>query len=72
MGSGVVRIGMALLLSVASCAVLAQDVASPSPPAQRVVGECITGSLLRHAQFPSRHVAARNVDVWLPLGYDEA
>ena len=37
-----------------------------------MVGEGITGTLLRHAQFPSRHVAARNVDVWLPPGYDAA
>jgi predicted alpha/beta superfamily hydrolase len=29
----------------------------------------ITGVLKTHAQFPSRFVAARNVDVWLPPGY---
>lgn len=27
------------------------------------------GALLRHADFPSRHVAPRHVDVWLPPGY---
>ena len=31
--------------------------------------EGVTGTLLRHEQFPSRFVAARNVDVWLPPGY---
>lgn len=30
------------------------------------------GTLHRHAGFPSRHVALRHVDVWLPPGYDEA
>ena len=31
--------------------------------------EGVTGTLLRHERFPSRFVAARNVDVWLPPGY---
>lgn len=30
----------------------------------------VTGTLRHHDQFASRHVAARNVDVWLPPGYD--
>lgn len=30
----------------------------------------VTGTLRHHARFPSRHVAARDVDVWLPPGYD--
>lgn len=30
------------------------------------------GTLHRHADFPSRHVAPRPVDVWLPPGYEEA
>lgn len=29
-----------------------------------------SGQLIRHEQFPSRFVAARHVDVWLPEGYD--
>ena len=29
----------------------------------------VTGRLAGHAQFPSVHVAARNVQVWLPPGY---
>src|SRR5688572_1693182 len=30
----------------------------------------VTGTLRHHARFPSRRVAARDVDVWLPPGYD--
>ena len=40
-------------------------------PPQPVVGEGVTGTVLRHAAMPSRHVAARNVDVWLPPGYEQ-
>lgn len=36
---------------------------------QRVTGGGITGHVERHADFPSRHVPARHVDVWLPPGY---
>lgn len=32
----------------------------------------VTGTLKRHANFPSKHVLARNVDVWLPPGYEKA
>jgi len=28
------------------------------------------GKVVRHADFPSRHVTPRHVDVWLPDGYD--
>ena len=35
-----------------------------------VTGAGVTGRVLRHAAFPSAHVAARNVDVWLPPSYD--
>lgn len=40
-------------------------VASGDPPAGAV------GTLVRHEAFPSRLVAARNVDVWLPPGYEQ-
>ncbi|WAC64386.1 alpha/beta hydrolase-fold protein [Pseudoxanthomonas sp. SL93] len=36
---------------------------------QRVTGDGITGHVERHGDFPSGHVPARNVDVWLPPGY---
>lgn len=41
------------------------------PAAVPLAGPGITGTVLRHAAMPSTHVAARNVDVWLPPGYDE-
>ena len=31
----------------------------------------IVGTIHRHADFQSRFVAARNVDIWLPPGYSE-
>ncbi|NJD32277.1 MAG: alpha/beta hydrolase [Gammaproteobacteria bacterium] len=34
-----------------------------------VAGPGVTGTLLRYPSMPSQHVAARNVDVWLPPGY---
>lgn len=34
-----------------------------------VVAPGVTGTLLRHEAFPSRHVDPRNIDVWLPPGY---
>jgi len=41
------------------------------PPAVApAITQGVTGTLRHHEQFPSRHVAARNVDVWLPPGYD--
>ena len=41
------------------------------PPPVPVEGAGVTGTVLRHASFPSQYVAARNVDVWLPPGYAE-
>jgi predicted alpha/beta superfamily hydrolase len=38
-------------------------------PGVEVAGPGVTGTLLRHAAMPSRNVAARNVDVWLPPTY---
>jgi len=31
-----------------------------------------SGKLVRHEAFPSTYVSARNVDIWLPEGYDPA
>ena len=39
------------------------------PTAVPLTGPGITGTVLRHAVMPSTHVAARNVDVWLPPDY---
>ena len=41
------------------------------PAAVPLTGPGVTGTVLRHAAMPSSHVAARNVDVWLPPGYAE-
>jgi len=38
--------------------------------AQEVSATGVTGRLLRHEAFASREVAPRNIDVWLPPGYD--
>ena len=56
---------LAALLLMGSPLVLAGGMPAPSP----LTGPGITGTLLRHASVPSAHVAARNVDVWLPPGY---
>jgi predicted alpha/beta superfamily hydrolase len=40
-------------------------------PPQPVTGTGVTGTVLRYAAMPSAQVAARNVDVWLPPGYDK-
>ena len=40
------------------------------PQAAPVLADGVAGRLLRHVEVPSRHVAARNVDVWLPPSYD--
>lgn len=54
----------ALVRNLAGTALSAAVVVRPAAaPAARIV---------RHADFPSRHVAARHVDVWLPPGYDAA
>lgn len=47
----------------AKAAAAPADDAGTTPPG-------VTGTLRHHGNFPSRHVAARNVDVWLPPGYD--
>jgi predicted alpha/beta superfamily hydrolase len=59
------KAALAALLLMGSPLVLAGGMPAPSP----LTGPGITGTLLRHASVPSAHVAARNVDVWLPPGY---
>ena len=44
--------------------------ARAAPQPVPVTGPGVTGTVLRYPSMPSRHVAARNVDVWLPPGYD--
>lgn len=40
-------------------------------PPQPVTGSGVTGTVLRYASMPSAQVAGRNVDVWLPPGYEK-
>lgn len=61
------------LLLLLACALLpacAQQPVAQAAPATSEDRPGVTGRLLHHEQFPSRYVAARNVDVWLPPGYD--
>jgi predicted alpha/beta superfamily hydrolase len=44
--------------------------ARAEPQPVPVTGPGVTGTVLRYPSMPSGHVAARNVDVWLPPGYD--
>ena len=44
--------------------------ARAAPQPVPVTGPGVTGTVLRYPSMPSGHVAARNVDVWLPPGYD--
>ncbi|MET0647541.1 MAG: alpha/beta hydrolase-fold protein [Pyrinomonadaceae bacterium] len=61
------KVLLILLLLLPAAAQARQGAATSAPP-----GGGVTGVLKRHAQFPSRFVAARNVDVWLPPGYARA
>jgi len=56
-------------LLLAACAAMPAQDATP-PAVAPAVTQGVTGTLRHHEQFASRHVAARNVDVWLPPGYD--
>jgi len=44
--------------------------ARAAPQPVPVTSPGVTGTVLRYPSMPSGHVAARNVDVWLPPGYD--
>ena len=54
------------LIALAMLAAAPVHAQTPVP----VAGPGVTGTVLRFASFPSAHVAARTVDVWLPPGYD--
>lgn len=63
------RSRLALLAALAVTAATATG--ADLPPPVPVTGPGITGTVQRHAAMPSAHVAARNVDVWLPPGYGQ-
>jgi predicted alpha/beta superfamily hydrolase len=60
-----------LLFLLAVSTVAAADTATraPAPAPIPVTGPGVTGTVLRYPAFHSSHVAARNVDVWLPPSY---
>jgi predicted alpha/beta superfamily hydrolase len=57
---------LAVILAIALTA------CATSKPATVLVPTAGTGRVERLADFPSRHVVPRNVDVWLPDGYSSA
>ena len=59
-----------VLLTGAMALSVAVSTTTGMPAPVPVTGPGITGNVLRHASMPSRYVAARHVDVWLPPGYD--
>ena len=63
------RSRLVLLAALAMTAATATGADIPSPVA--VTGPGVTGTVVRYASMPSAHVAARNVDVWLPPGYGQ-
>jgi len=50
---------------------LAHNPAGTAISAATTVAVSAAGRIEKHAAFPSRQVAAREIDVWLPPGYDE-
>jgi predicted alpha/beta superfamily hydrolase len=70
MSSGVRTLLSSLLLALLATQATAA-MSDGLPAAVPLTGPGITGTVLRHAALPSIHVAARNVDVWLPPGYAE-
>lgn len=58
-------------LVVATVVLAVTAPAFAADPPQPVTGPGVTGTVLRYASMASAHVAARNVDVWLPPGYDK-
>jgi predicted alpha/beta superfamily hydrolase len=60
---------LALLAALAVTATTAPGADLPAPIP--VTGPGVTGTVVRYASMPSGHVAARNVDVWLPPRYGQ-
>src|SRR5688572_13869880 len=51
------------------CMAFPLDLFAQTP--KKITGEGITGAVWRYANFSSKLVDARNVDVWLPTGYSK-
>ena len=60
----------ATLRTVAAIAAIPIVVAAQQPPSIAGPPLGVTGTVRFHGGFPSRFVAKRNVEVWLPAGYD--
>ena len=60
-----------VLLFLLGLSTVAADAATgvPAPAPVPVTGPGVTGTVLRYPSLQSTHVAARNVDVWLPPSY---
>ena len=59
--------GVAIAFALAAAASLAAQDQAPAPK-----GGAVKGTVVALGSVASRHVAARNVDVWLPPGYEAA
>lgn len=67
------RIGHALSHALfTATTLLAVAAASPGGVSAQALPQVATGRIERLAHFPSRHVDARHVDVWLPADYSPA
>ena len=61
------RLVLLAALAMTGATAAGADIPAPIP----VTGPGVTGTVVRYASMPSAHVAARNVDVWLPPGYGQ-
>ena len=61
------RLVLLAALAMTAATAAGADIPAPIP----VTGPGVTGTVVRYASMPSAHVAARNVDVWLPPGYGQ-
>ena len=52
--------------------VLAHNLAGTTASSATTVNVSDAGRLVKHSAFPSKFVSAREIDVWLPPGYDAA
>jgi len=67
------RVALVAGAIVGAAAGLAAQAPAPAAPAPAAVAGPplgVTGTIRFHGAVPSRHVAARNVEVWLPPGYE--
>lgn len=61
-----------MLTRIRLLVLLALSLILPLPAQAQGVPKVSTGTIVRLADFPSKHVAPRHIDVWLPEGYSSA